>query len=85
MLHDEIDLLVEGVGLRVVAIDVKLSSTVIDLGVRRICWLPQAIGDRLSRGCSRTPGSARQPSLGRGARRAGGRGRSVTVGRGLVR
>ena len=44
----EIDLIVEGEGLRVVAIEVKLSSTVTDSDVRHLNWLHETIGDRLA-------------------------------------
>lgn len=44
----EIDLIVEGDALRVVAIEVKLSSTVTDSDVRHLNWLHQTIGDRLA-------------------------------------
>ncbi len=44
----EVDLIVEGPGLRVIAIEVKLSSTVNDADVRHLNWLHETIGDRLA-------------------------------------
>lgn len=43
----EIDLIVEGEGLRVVAIEVKLAPTVDDKDVRHLNWLKERLGDRL--------------------------------------
>ncbi|MCL2090614.1 MAG: DUF4143 domain-containing protein [Micrococcales bacterium] len=44
----EIDLIVEGDDLRVVAIEVKLAATVSDSAVRHLNWLSDQIGDRLA-------------------------------------
>jgi uncharacterized protein len=44
----EIDLIVEGEGLRVVAIEVKLANTVADSDVRHLNWLHGQIGDRVA-------------------------------------
>ena len=44
----EIDLIVEGEGLRVVAIEVKLANTVTDSDVRHLNWLHGQIGDRVA-------------------------------------
>ncbi|MCL2802906.1 MAG: DUF4143 domain-containing protein [Micrococcales bacterium] len=44
----EIDLIVEGPGGRVVALEVKLAATPTDRDVRHLLWLKQAIGDRLA-------------------------------------
>jgi len=43
----EVDLIVEGPGMRVVAIEVKLSGSVDDKDVRHLNWLRSQIGDRL--------------------------------------
>lgn len=43
----EIDLIVEGPGMRVIAIEVKLAPTVDDKDVRHLNWLKGQIGDRL--------------------------------------
>ncbi|WP_029108386.1 DUF4143 domain-containing protein [Mycobacterium sp. URHD0025] len=43
----EIDLIVEGPGMRVIAIEVKLAATVDDKDVRHLNWLKSQIGDRL--------------------------------------
>lgn len=43
----EIDLIVEGPGLKVMAIEVKLAATVADRDVRHLNWLKGQIGDRL--------------------------------------
>ncbi len=43
----EVDLIVEGEGRRVVAIEVKLADTVGDRDVRHLNWLRDQIGDRL--------------------------------------
>lgn len=43
----EIDLIVEGGGLRVLAIEVKLSSTASDRDVRHLNWLQEKLGDRV--------------------------------------
>lgn len=44
----EIDLIVEGEDLRVVALEVKLSATVTDGDVRHLNWLHGQLGDRLA-------------------------------------
>lgn len=44
----EIDLIVEGDGRRVVAIEVKLATTVNDHDVRHVNWLHQQLGDRVA-------------------------------------
>lgn len=44
----EIDLIIEGPGMRVLAIEVKLSGTVEDKDVRHLNWLKDQIGDRLT-------------------------------------
>jgi predicted AAA+ superfamily ATPase len=44
----EIDLIVQGEGLRVVAIEVKLANTVTDSDVRHLNWLRDQIGDRVA-------------------------------------
>jgi predicted AAA+ superfamily ATPase len=44
----EIDLIVEGPNQRVLAIEVKLGSTVADSDVRHLNWLQTQIGDRLA-------------------------------------
>lgn len=44
----EVDLIVEGRGLQVVAIEVKLSGTVTDHDVRHLNWLGDVLGDRLA-------------------------------------
>jgi predicted AAA+ superfamily ATPase len=44
----EIDLIVEGAGLGVLAIEVKLSATVSDHDVRHLNWLEERIGDRVA-------------------------------------
>lgn len=44
----EVDLIVEGGGGRVVAIEVKLAATVDDRDVRHLEWLKERIGDRLA-------------------------------------
>lgn len=44
----EIDLVVEGQGTRVVAIEVKLSGTVDDRDVRHLNWLHEQLGDRVA-------------------------------------
>ncbi|QTX05890.1 ATP-binding protein [Agromyces archimandritae] len=49
-LHDtsrEIDLIVEGRGRRVLAIEVKLAATVSDQDVRHLNWLQEQLGDRV--------------------------------------
>ncbi len=43
----EVDLIVEGVDRRVVAIEVKLTRTVSEEDVRHLVWLRDRIGDRL--------------------------------------
>ena len=43
----EVDLIVEGDGMRVVAIGVKLAATVDDRDVRHLNWLHSQLGDRL--------------------------------------
>ncbi|MGV0770940.1 ATP-binding protein [Mycobacterium syngnathidarum] len=43
----EIDLIVEGLGMKVIAIEVKLAATVDDKDVRHLNWLKAQIGDRL--------------------------------------
>jgi len=42
-----VDLIVEGDGLRVLGIEVKLGRTVSDADVRHLLWLRQQIGDAL--------------------------------------
>lgn len=44
----EIDLIVEGPGRRVVAIEVKLAATVSDRDVRHLNWLHEELGDRVA-------------------------------------
>jgi predicted AAA+ superfamily ATPase len=44
----EIDLIVQGEGLHVVAIEVKLANTVTDSDVRHLNWLRDQIGDRVA-------------------------------------
>ena len=44
----EIDLIVEGAGGRVLALEVKLASTVNDHDVRHLRWLRDQIGDDLA-------------------------------------
>jgi predicted AAA+ superfamily ATPase len=44
----EIDLIVQGEGLLVVAIEVKLANTVTDSDVRHLNWLRDQIGDRVA-------------------------------------
>lgn len=44
----EVDLIVEGLGGRVVAIEVKLASTVTDGDVRHLVWLRDRLGDQLA-------------------------------------
>jgi predicted AAA+ superfamily ATPase len=44
----EIDLIVEGEGRHVVALEVKLSGSVSDRDVRHLSWLQKQIGDRLA-------------------------------------
>ena len=44
----EVDLIVEGEGGRVLALEVKLSGTVDDHDVRHLLWLKQRIGDQLA-------------------------------------
>jgi uncharacterized protein len=43
----EIDLIVEGAALRVVAFEVKLGRTVADADVRHLLWLREQLGDDL--------------------------------------
>ncbi len=43
----EIDLIVEGEGMRVVAVEVKLAETVEDRDVRHLNWLHERLGDRV--------------------------------------
>ena len=43
----EVDIIVEGEGLRVVALEVKLSRNVSDAGTRHLKWLRDRIGNRL--------------------------------------
>ena len=44
----EIDLIVEGRGMRVVAIEVKLAATIDNNDVRHLNWLKDALGDRVA-------------------------------------
>ena len=44
----EIDLIIEGDGRQVVAIEVKLGATIDDKDVRHLSWLREQLGDRLS-------------------------------------
>jgi predicted AAA+ superfamily ATPase len=44
----EIDLIVEGSGRRVVAVEVKLSGVVTDADVRHLHWLKGVVGDRVA-------------------------------------
>jgi Holliday junction resolvase-like predicted endonuclease len=46
--EQEIDLIVEGDELRVVAIEVKLANAVSDADVRHLNWLHQSLGDRVA-------------------------------------
>ena len=46
--EQEIDLIVEGDELRVVAIEVKLANEVSDADVRHLNWLHQSLGDRVA-------------------------------------
>lgn len=53
----EVDIVVEGPGGRVLALEVKLSSTVTDRDVRSLQWLRQRLGDRLAEAVVITTGS----------------------------
>ena len=52
----EVDLIVEGDGMRVVAIGVKLAATVDDRDVRHLNWLHSQLGDRVVDRVVVTPG-----------------------------